>query len=56
MTRMGVIEPAQTVRKSPIVFDTRKDGGLRLCVEHININDLTGKDAYAITRMDEWID
>lgn len=50
---MNVIEPAQTEWAAPIVFDLKRDGVLRLCVDYRKLSAGTAKDSYTLSRMDE---
>lgn len=56
MRKMGVVEPSQTEWASPIVLVSKKVGSLRFCVENINLNSITFRDAYPILPMDECIE
>lgn len=55
MLNMDVIEPAQTEWASPIVSVPKKDGILRLCVDHSKLKAVTIRDPYPISRMEEYI-
>lgn len=51
MTKIGVIEPAQIERESPILFAPEKHEALILCVAYRKPNGLTVRDVYPIPPM-----
>ncbi len=54
--KAGVIEPVQSEWAAPVLFDPKKDGKLRFCVDYRKLNTLTVRDSYPLPRMDECID
>lgn len=48
-----IAKPALTKRTSPTVFNPKKDGTLRFCVDYQNLNAVTKRDSYQILQMDE---
>lgn len=56
MLPMNVSEPAQLDRDSHIVFAQKKDWPLQICVNYRELKAVSGKRAYPITQMREWID
>lgn len=53
---MDVIELTQKEWSSPIDFEPKKDGSLKLWVYYQKLNAVTVRDYYPIQRMDECID
>lgn len=51
-----IIKAAQNQWVAPVVFVTKKDGALRICVDHSKQNALIGQDSYPIPRMGKCVD
>jgi hypothetical protein len=51
-----IIVPATTEWSSPVVLAPKRDGGLRFCVDHPKLNNLTERDVYPLPGLDECID
>lgn len=49
----GVIQPSSSPSASGIVLVRKKDGTRRFCVDYRRLNDVTIKDAYPLSRVDE---
>lgn len=56
MLVIKVIEPAQTIWASTIVFVPEKNGILKICIDYCKLNTVTTRNSYHIPRMDECID
>lgn len=52
----GIVNPSMSEWVSPVVLVKKKDGTLRLCVDHRKLNAVSFSDAYAMPRIDELID
>lgn len=52
----GVIEPAQSVWTSPVLFVPKKDHSLQFFIKYQKRNEVRVKDSYHILRMDGCID
>lgn len=50
---MDVIKPATTQCKSQLVFVPKKDGYLKVFVDHRKLSAVTTRYGYKIPRMDE---
>ena len=56
MERHGIIEKSNSEWASPLVIVTKKDGGIRLCVDYRQLNQVTKFDAYPMPRIEELLD
>jgi hypothetical protein len=52
----GWIRPSQSPFGSPVLFVTKGDGSLRLCVDYRALNAITVRSRYPIPRIDEMFD
>ena len=52
----GCIEPSNGSYASNLILVSKKDGGLRVCVDYRGVNEDTVPDRYPIPRIDELID
>jgi hypothetical protein len=49
----GLIRPSVSPWGAPVLFDPKKDEGLRMCLDYRAINKLTNKNKCLIPRIDE---
>ena len=49
----GRIEVANGAYGAPILFDKKKDGGLRMCIDYRALNAQTSSNVYPLPRPDE---
>ena len=56
MERVGIIEKSESEWASPLVIVTKKEGGVRLCVDSRKLNQVTKFDAYSMPRVEELLD
>ena len=52
----GYIRPSVSPWSTPVLFNRKKDGTLRLCIDYRGLNQVTVKNKYAIPRIDELLD
>lgn len=52
----GWIEPSGSPYGAPILFVTKKDGSLRMCIDYRQLNKLTLRDRYPLPRIDDLLD
>ena len=52
----GFIRPSQSPWGAPVLFVSKKDGDLRMCVDYRALNKLTVKNSYPLPRIDDIFD
>ena len=56
MLRRGQIEPCSGPWASPVIVRKKKDGNWRMIVDYRKVNEVTKKDKYPLSRIDELLD
>ena len=54
--RQGIIEPSTSPYGAPVLFVTKKDGGLRMCVDYRALNKMTVKNKNPLPPTDDVLD
>ena len=49
---LGFVRPSTSPWASPVLFASKKDGGLRFCVDYRALNKMTVKNGYPLPRID----
>ena len=52
----GFIRPSTSPWGAPVLFVKKKDGSLRLCINYKQLNKVTTKNKYPLTRIDDLFD
>nr|XP_043633162.1 uncharacterized protein LOC122604339 [Erigeron canadensis] len=52
----GFIRPSHSSWRAPILFDKKKDGSFRMCIDYRELNKLTVKNRYPLPRIDDLFD
>ncbi|KAL4032858.1 hypothetical protein IC575_005941 [Cucumis melo] len=52
----GFIRPSVTPWGAPVLFVKKKDGSMRLCIDYRELNKVTIKNCYPLTRIDDLFD
>ena len=52
----GFIQPSVSPWSAPVLFNRKKDGTFRLCIDYRGLNQSTIKNKYSIPRIDELLD
>ena len=52
----GFIRPSHSPWGAPVLFVKKKDGSMRLCIDHRELNKVTIKNKYPLPRVDDLFD
>lgn len=56
LLKSGYIRPSKSPYGAPILFVTKKDGSMRMCVDYRALNKVTIKNRYPLPRIDDLLD
>jgi len=56
LQRIGFIRPSSPPWGAPVLFVKKKDGSMRLCVDYRALNEVTIKNKYPLSRIDDLFD
>ena len=56
MLDKGYIRPSVSPWGAPVLFVKKKDGSMRLCIDYRQINKVTIKNKYPLSRIDDLFD
>ena len=56
MEKNGIIEKSESEWAFPLVIVEKRDGGIRLCIDYRELNQVTKYDAYPMPRIEEMLD
>jgi hypothetical protein len=52
----GLIQPSTSPFGAPILFVTKKDGSMRMCIDYRALNKITVRNGYPLPRIDDLLD
>ncbi|TPX30025.1 hypothetical protein SmJEL517_g06292 [Synchytrium microbalum] len=52
----GLIRPSNSPFGAPVLFASKKDGGLRMCLDYRALNKITIKNRYSLPRIEDQLD
>ncbi|GJT69319.1 putative reverse transcriptase domain-containing protein [Tanacetum coccineum] len=53
LSAKGFIRPSSSPWGAPVLFDKKKDGSFRMCIDYCELNKLTMKNRYPLSRIDD---
>jgi hypothetical protein len=56
LQQKGYIRPSSSPWGAPVLFVTKKDGSMRMCIDYRSLNEVTIKDKYPLPRIDDLFD
>jgi hypothetical protein len=56
LLKHGLIEPSSSPYGAPVLFVSKKDGSLRMCIDYRALNKITVKNKYPLPRIDQLMD
>ena len=52
----GYIRPSASTWGAPVLFMKKKDGSMRLCIDYRELNNVTIKNKYPLSKIDDMFD
>jgi hypothetical protein len=56
LKQKGYIRPSSSPWGAPVLFVTKKDGSMRMCIDYRSLNEVTIKNKYPLPRIDDLFD
>jgi hypothetical protein len=56
LQQKGYIRPSSSPWGAPVLFITKKDGSMRMCIDYRSLNEVTIKNKYSLPRIDDLFD
>jgi hypothetical protein len=56
LQQKGFIHPSSSPWEAPVLFVTKKDGSMRMCIDYRSLNEVTIKKKYPLPRIDDLFD
>jgi hypothetical protein len=56
LQQKGSIRPISSPWGAPLLFVTKKDGSMRICIDYQSLNEVTIKNKYPLPRIDDHFD
>jgi hypothetical protein len=56
LQQKGYIRPISSPWGAPVLFVTKKDGSMRMCIDYRSLNEVTIKNKYPLPRIDDLFD
>ncbi|WVZ75299.1 hypothetical protein U9M48_023369 [Paspalum notatum var. saurae] len=56
LQQKGFIRPSSSPWGAPVLFVTKKDGSMRMCIDYRSLNEVTIKNKYPLPRIDDLFD
>jgi hypothetical protein len=56
LQQKGYIHPSSSPWGAPVLFVTKKDGSMRMCIDYRSLNEVTIKNKYPLPRIDDLFD
>jgi hypothetical protein len=56
LQQKGYIRPNSSPWGAPVLFVTKKDGSMRMCIDYRSLNEVTIKNKYPLPRIDDLFD
>ena len=56
LQEVGYIRPSLSPWGAPVLFVTKKDGSMRMCIDYRSLNEVTIKNKYLLPRIDDLFD